>query len=73
MGTLRALFGQRLRQLRRHKHMTQERLAEAVSVSVDLISNIERGVNAPSFETLEKLAECLEVPVKDLFDFSGFE
>ena len=73
MSTLRALFGQRLRQLRREKNITQERLAETIGVSVDLISNIERGVNAPSFETLEKLAETLDVPVKELFDFSGLE
>lgn len=71
MNTLRALFGQRLRQLRRQKNITQERLAEAIGASVDLISNIERGINAPSFETLEKLAETLDIPVKELFEFSG--
>jgi transcriptional regulator with XRE-family HTH domain len=71
--TLRILFGLRLRQLRRQNNITQERLAESIGVSVDLISNIERGINAPSFETLEKLAEILDVPVKELFDFSGLE
>lgn len=73
MSTLRGLFGRRLRQLRRQKNITQERLAESIGVSVDLISNIERGVNSPSFETLEKLAETLEVPAKELFDFSELE
>lgn len=71
MNTLRALFGQKLRQVRRQKNMTQERLAEAIDASVDLISNIERGINAPSFKTLERLAEALDVPVKELFEFSG--
>jgi transcriptional regulator with XRE-family HTH domain len=67
--TLRVLFGRRLRQLRRQKDLTQEQLAEAVGVSVEFISNMERGVNAPSFETLEKLAEALGVPVEELFSF----
>lgn len=70
MSTLRASFGNRLRQLRLQRSMTQESLAESAGVSVDLISNIERGVNAPSFKTLEKLAKSLHVPVKDLFEFT---
>ena len=70
MSTLRVLFGRKLRQLRRQRSMTQESLAEGAGVSVDLISNIERGINAPSFETLEKLARSLRVSVKDLFEFT---
>lgn len=70
MSTLRSLFGRRLRQLRLQRNLTQERLAEGAGVSVDLISNIERGINAPSFETLERLAESLRVSVKDLFVFT---
>lgn len=69
MSTLRALFGRTLRQLRLQRKMTQEDLAEGAGVSVDLISNIERGINAPSFDTLEKLARTLGVPIKTLFDF----
>lgn len=71
MSELRAQFGRRLRQLRRQKDLTQEQLAEAAGISVDMLSNIERGVNAPSFETLEKLAKVLGVHVKELFDGVG--
>lgn len=71
MGTLRAKFGRRLKALRREGGLTQEQLAEAAQISVDFLSLLERGVNAPSFETLEKLAEALEVPVRELFDFRG--
>jgi len=69
MSELRAQFGRRLRQLRRQKDLTQEQLAEAAGISVDMLSNIERGVNAPSFETLEKLSRVLEVQVMRLFEF----
>jgi len=30
---------------------------------------IERGINAPSFETIEQMARRLRVPVSTLFDF----
>jgi len=69
MTTLRAKFGRRLRQLRRQKDLTQEQLAEAAEVSVDFISNVERGINAPSFESIERLAKALGVELKELFDF----
>ena len=53
------------------RSMTQERLAADLDLSVDFLSLMERGCNAPSFETLEKLAVALEVPVWQLFRFSG--
>jgi transcriptional regulator with XRE-family HTH domain len=67
MSDLRIVFGRRLRQIRRQKDLTQEQLAEAVGISVEFLSNIERGINAPSFETLEKLSEVLTVPVAEFF------
>lgn len=66
---LRVKFGRRLRQLRRYRDLTQEQFAEAADISVDFVSNIERGISAPSFETLERLAEALGVAVADLFIF----
>jgi len=37
--------------------LTQEQFAELVGVSVDFLSLIERGINAPSFEVLERMRE----------------
>lgn len=70
MGTLKVKFGRRLSHLRNEKNMTQEGLAEAAGVSIDLINKIERGIHAPSFKSLEKLANSLNVPVKELFNFT---
>ncbi len=67
--SLQRVFGRRLRQLRRQKELTQAQLAEAIDTSVEFVSNVERGVNAPSFNTLERLAKALGCPVKGLFDF----
>ena len=52
-----------------NRGMTQERFAETLDISVDFLSLIERGRNAPSFETIEKMSKRLKVQVADLFTF----
>ena len=69
MDELKQKFGKRLRFVRRQKDLTQEQLAELVGLSVEFISNIERGINAPSFNTLEKLEQVLHTPVSEMFTF----
>lgn len=69
MLNLRILFGKKLRKIRRQKDLTQEKLAELLGVSVEFVSNMERGINAPSFETIEKLAQSLEVAIYEFFTF----
>jgi transcriptional regulator with XRE-family HTH domain len=68
MGNLRIKFGKNLRRVRRQKDITQEQLAESAEISVEFLSNIERGINAPSFETIEKLSRVLDVPAKIFFE-----
>lgn len=69
MPTLRKRFGQRILVIRHQRGMTQERFAELLDISVDFLSLIERGINVPSFETLEKMAKRLRMEPRDLFDF----
>jgi transcriptional regulator with XRE-family HTH domain len=66
---LQRKLGQRIANLRRAKKLTQEQLAEAVGCSVEFISLVERGVNAPSVAGLEKFAKVLKIEVKELFTF----
>jgi len=49
--------------------MTQEQFAEMLEISVDFLSLMERGRNAPSFETLDRMAKRLRMSVADLFSF----
>lgn len=72
MTQLRSQFAKRLKTLRIEKQLTQEELAEITGLSTSFISSMERGINAPSFETLESLAKALDVPVRDLFDFDSY-
>jgi transcriptional regulator with XRE-family HTH domain len=64
-------FGRRIRCLRKAEDITQERLAESVGCSTEYISRIERGLVSPSFETIARLAEALNVRPHALFDFDA--
>jgi transcriptional regulator with XRE-family HTH domain len=70
VATLRKLFGKKLRAFRKERHMTQEEFAELLNISVDFLSLVERGLNAPSFESIEVFSITLGIPVRDFFDFA---
>ena len=67
MPNLRETFGRRIKAIRVERKMSQERFAELLEISVDFLSLIERGINAPSFENLDIFATRLGIPVCDLF------
>jgi len=62
-------LGQRIAALRKTRKLTQAALAKKVGCSVDFISLVERGVNAPSVAGLEKFARVFRVEVRDMFTF----
>lgn len=66
---LQRKLGLRIAALRKARKLTQEQLAEALAYSVEFISLVERGVNAPSVAGLEKFAKILKVEAKELFTF----
>lgn len=66
---LKILLGKRIRELRKLKKMTQERLAELVEIDYKNIGKIETGQNYPSAATLEKVAAALCVKEFELFEF----
>jgi HTH-type transcriptional regulator, quorum sensing regulator NprR len=58
--------GQRIKELRKASQMTQQELAEGV-VTRSYISQIEKGLIQPSYDTLEKLSKKLDCSVEDFF------
>src|SRR5438045_8302969 len=60
-------LGQRIRQLRTHKSMTQQDLA-GEDYSKSYISAIEQGKTRPSLEALQRMASRLDVPAGVLLD-----
>lgn len=57
----------RLRQLRTERGMTQENLAELVSVSRQTIISIEAGRYNPSLELAFKLSRVFALPLEQIF------
>lgn len=64
---IRTRVALRIRTIRKARGLTQEDLAEMIERSVDALSNIERGVSLAGYDTLERLAEGLGVPVAEFF------
>ena len=61
-----ALIGSRIKAVRTGKGMSQADLAVKASVSLPLISNIERGKTRMQLETFVKVAEALQVSADHL-------
>jgi transcriptional regulator with XRE-family HTH domain len=62
------VFGAHLRELRTARGLTQGQLADRCRSNVPFISNLERGLSAPSLAMLLRLAEALECRVVDLVE-----
>src|SRR5436305_12644910 len=61
------IIGDRLRTLREKKKLSQGELEKRTGMFRCYISRVENGHTVPSFETLEKFARALEVPLYQLF------
>jgi transcriptional regulator with XRE-family HTH domain len=62
-------LGERIRDLRKGKFLTQEILGERAMVSYKFVGEIERGDANPSISVLIRIATALEVSLSDLFTF----
>ncbi len=58
---LKEIFGGNLRQYRKAAGLNQDEFAEAIGLSREMVSRMERGVTAPAFDTIETIAETLGV------------
>ena len=65
------LFGLRVKEFRKQKKLTQEKLAETIGVDNGYISKLEVGQNFPSITTLEKIANVLGVELYELFRYTN--
>ena len=69
MDDIKLLLGERIKELRKSKNITQEQLVEMIGSNTNNLSRIENGKKFLSAEKLVKIANALNVEVKDLFDF----
>lgn len=61
------LLGLKVKEYRKQKKLTQEKLSELIGVDNGYISKLEVGQNFPSLKTLEKIADVLEIDLYKLF------
>ena len=66
---LKQEIGSRVKAARKMRGMTQAALAEAIDMSFETVSNLERGKTAPNFNTLSDIATALDVELKFFFDY----
>lgn len=64
---LRVTFGQRLRELRQQRGMSQEAFADRCGFARSYMSRLERGVGNPSLDAVQTLADALDVEPHELF------
>ena len=61
--------GERIKTLRKSKHMTQKQLADKLGVTYQAVQQIERKDNI-NINTLQKIASALNVPISELLKYS---
>jgi transcriptional regulator with XRE-family HTH domain len=60
-------LGKNIKQLRSHRELSQADLAEKARISIQFLSEMERGNQWPRADSLAKIAEALKVPVLSFF------
>lgn len=62
-------FGKNLRILRKSKNLSQENLANDANIPINQVGRIERGEINTTITTLHSIAQALNIPTSDLFNF----
>ena len=69
MADTKKLVGERIKALRKQAGLTQEQLAEQVGLDARHLSRLEVGRHFPSLDSLERIAQKLNQPLAEFFQF----
>lgn len=72
-SNINVLFGKRLKELRNSLGISQEELGYLTGLHRTYIGQVERAEKNITIKLIGKIAESLEIDVKDLFDFSNLK
>jgi transcriptional regulator with XRE-family HTH domain len=61
--------GSRLQAIRRKRGLSQEALAHEADLERAFVSGVERGIFNISVDALARLADALQVHIREFFDF----
>ena len=70
---LKRNIGKRIKEIRKKRGLSQEKLSELVDIEQNTLSYIETGNKFCSAETLEKLIIALKIEPEELFKFGHFK
>ena len=65
------IIGQRIRNYRTQKGLSQEKLAELAGCHPTYIGQLERGEKNATLESVEKIASAMDISLSELFDKLG--
>ena len=68
MSEIAKFIGQRIRNYRTQRGLSQEKLAELSGCHPTYIGQVERGEKNATLESIEKIASALNVPLSQLFE-----
>lgn len=71
MSEIAKQLGQRIRDLRCERSMSQEELSFKAGISPAHLGQIERAVKNPTIDTIAKIATALDLPVAVLFNMEA--
>ena len=71
MSEISKHIGQRIRNYRTRKNLSQEKLAELAGCHPTYIGQLERGEKNATLESIEKIALALNIPLSQLFEKLG--
>ncbi len=64
-------IGKKIKYLRKSKNITQEQLANALSVSFQAVSKWENGISLPDVTTIPVIAAYFNISTDELFDYNS--
>lgn len=71
MKNVEERFGNRIKELRRAKGLSQEELAFKAGLHRTYLGGIERGERNPSLKNITAIAEALAITLSELFSFNN--
>lgn len=71
MSDIAKIIGQRIRNYRTQKGLSQEKLAELAGCHPTYIGQLERGEKNATLESVEKIASAMDISLSEIFDKLG--
>jgi len=64
---MKSELGNRIKEWRKQKKLTQEEFAFQIGRSTEAVSMIERGINHPAPDTIEAISKVLGIPIYEFY------